>query len=61
MLQSYSVGATCNGVRNTDAKCRLGTYMETNGTQRVKHADIAFLDMPHSACTATSPTGSSSG
>ena len=49
---AYSVGATCNGVRNTDANCRLGAYTKPDGTRCVKHADIAFLNMPHGAFNA---------
>ena len=49
---AYSIGATCNGVRNTDANCRLGTYTKPDGTRCVKHADIAFLNMPQGAFNA---------
>jgi hypothetical protein len=49
---AYSVGSTFRGVRNNDANCRLGTYTNPNGTQNVKHADIAFLNMPQSAFNA---------
>ena len=49
---AYSVGSTFRGVRTNDPNCRLGTYTGSNGAQHVKHADIAFLNMPQSAFKA---------
>ena len=47
---AYSVGATCNGVGNTDFTAWAST--KPNGTRCVKHADIAILNMPHGAFNA---------